>query len=207
MYHTLSDYRDQNKNYSNQPFQTNKNINQKLNNNTLTTMKKGVMVNGSEVYYGKGIKVDPHKSSTKKSNPMNNINRLNKKIANNKTNKIGHNRPVQYVSKEEKKEEVKITKTVVNKRVEESEEILVDLNKPHCSISVRMYNGDVIKTEMNCDKKLRDIYSLVKKFGKNRIIDFVLLDGFPPKPLVELDKSIEELGIENSILTQKTDKI
>ena len=70
-----------------------------------------------------------------------------------------------------------------------------------------MYNGDVIKTEMNCDKKLRDIYSLVKKFGKNRIIDFVLLDGFPPKPLVELDKSIEELGIENSMLTQKTDKI
>jgi hypothetical protein len=135
------------------------------------------------------------------------VSKKSEKIANNKTNKIGHNRPVQYVSKEEKKEEVKITKTVVNKRVEESEEILVDLNKPHCSISVRMYNGDVIKTEMNCDKKLRDIYSLVKKFGNNRIIDFVLLDGFPPKPLIEFDKTIKELGIENSMLTQKTDKI
>ena len=87
------------------------------------------------------------------------------------------------------------------------EENIVDLNKPHCSISIRMYNGNVIKTEMNSDKKLRDIYSLVKKFGNNRIIDFVLLDGFPPKPLVEFDKTIKELGIENSMLTQKTDKI
>ena len=204
MYHTLSDYRDQNKNYSNQPYQSPQNSNIKTNNNTLTTMKKGVMVNGSEVYYGKGIKVDPNKKT--KYTPHN-MNRLNKKIANNKTNKIGHNRPVQYISKEEEIKEVKIKTTVINKRVEEMEENVVDLNKPHCSISIRMYNGNVIKTEMNSDKKLRDIYSLVKKFGKNRIIDFVLLDGFPPKPLVEFDKTIKELGIENSMLTQKTDKI
>ena len=204
MYHTLSDYRDQNKNYSNQPYQSPQNSNIKTNNNTLTTMKKGVMVNGSEVYYGKGIKVDPNKKT--KYTPHN-MNRLNKKIANNKTNKIGHNRPVQYISKEEEIKEVKIKTTVINKRVEEMEENVVDLNKPHCSISIRMYNGNVIKTEINSDRKMRDIYSLVKKFGKNRIIDFVLLDGFPPKPLVEFDKTIKELGIENSMLTQKTDKI
>ena len=196
MYHTLSDYQDQNRNYSNQPKQSTTKA-----TNTLTSMKKGVMVNGSEVYYGKGIKVDPNK----RSNGVNNINRINKKIANNRMNKIGYNKPIQYTSKEEVKEVIK--KTVVNKRVEEMEENIVDLNKPHCSISIRMYNGNVIKTEMNSDKKLRDIYSLVKKFGNNRIIDFVLLDGFPPKSLIEFDKTIKELGIENSMLTQKTDKI
>ena len=111
MYHTLSDYRDQNKNYSNQPYP--KSTNSKSNNNTLTTMKKGVMVNGSEVYYGKGIKVDPHKKSTYTHH---NMNRLNKKIANNKTNKIGHNGPVQYISKEEEIKEIKIKKTVVKKK-------------------------------------------------------------------------------------------
>ena len=195
MYHTLSDYQNQNKNHMNQPKQSTTKT-----KNTLTSMKKGVMVNGSEVYYGKGIKVDPNKSSK-----VNNSNRIKKKISNNKTNKIGHNKPVQYISKEEVKE-VKIKKTFFNKKVEELPENIVDLNKPHCSISVRMYNGNVIKTEFNCDKKLKDIYSLVKKMGKYNTVNFVLLDGFPPKPLLNFDKTIQELGIENSMLTQKTDK-
>ena len=198
MYHSLFDYQDQNKNYANQ---TNK-IKTKTNN-TLNTMKKGVMVNGSEVYYGKGIKVDPNKTK-KTSNNITDMKRLNKKIANNKMNQIGHNRPIQYVSKEEK---TIIKKVVVNKREENFEENVVDLSRPHCYISVRMYNGTVIRTEFNTDKKLRDVYSFVKKMEKNRIIDFVLLDGFPPKPLLEFDKTIKELGIENSMLTQKTDKI
>ena len=198
MYHSLFDYQDQNKNYANQ---TNK-IKAKTNN-TLNTMKKGVMVNDSEVYYGKGIKVDPN-TAKKTSNNITDMKRLNKKISNNKMNQIGHNRPIQYVSKEEK---TIIKKVVVNKREEMLEENVVDLSRPHCYISVRMYNGTVIRTEFNTDKKLRDVYSFVKKMEKNRIIDFVLLDGFPPKPLLEFDKTIKELGIENSMLTQKTDKI
>ncbi len=95
---------------------------------------------------------------------------------------------------------------VVNKKEEKFDENVVDLNKPHCFISVRMYNGTVIRTEFNSDKKLRDVYSFVKKMGKSNIIDFILLDGFPPKPLTEFDKTIKELGIENSMLTQKTNK-
>ena len=198
MYHTLSDYQDQNRNYNNQSSQ----FKSKKNNN-LNTMKKGVMVNGSEVYYGKGIKIDPSKSN-KATKGIKDMKRINKKISNNKINKIGHNSSIQYVSKEEKI----ITKTiVVNKRVEKFEENVVDLSKPHCFISIRMFNGTVIKTEFNSDKKLRDVYSFVKKMENSKIIDFILLDGFPPKPLNELDKTIKELGIENSMLTQKTNKI
>ena len=200
MYHTLSDYRDQNKNYSNQPIQSKNITNNKSN---LTTMKKGTMVNGSEVYYGKGIKVDPSKYKSNKTNINNNMKRINKKILNNNVNKIGRNRSIQYVTEEEKI----VNKTVVvNKKEEKFDENVVDLNKPHCFISVRMYNGTVIRTEFNSDKKLRDVYSFVKKMGKSNIIDFILLDGFPPKPLTEFDKTIKELGIENSMLTQKTNK-
>ena len=200
MYHTLSDYRDQNKNYSNQPIQSKNITNSKSN---LTTMKKGTMVNGSEVYYGKGIKVDPSKYKSNKANINNNMKRINKKIINNNVNKIGRNRAIQYVAEEEKI----VNKTVVvNKKVEKFDENVVDLNKPHCFISVRMYNGTVIRTEFNSDKKLRDVYLFVKKMGKNNIIDFILLDGFPPKPLTEFDKTIKELEIENSMLTQKTNK-
>ena len=200
MYHTLSDYRDQNKNYSNQPTQSKNITNNKSN---LTSMKKGTMVNGSEVYYGKGIKVDPSKYKSNKININNNMKRINKKILNNNVNKIGRNRSIQYVAEEEKI----VNKTVVvNKKEEKFDENVVDLNKPHCFISVRMYNGTVIRTEFNSDKKLRDVYSFVKKMGKSNIIDFILLDGFPPKPLTEFDKTIKELGIENSMLTQKTNK-
>ena len=200
MYHTLTDYRDQNKNYSNQPIQSKNITNNKSN---LTTMKKGTMVNGSEVYYGKGIKVDPSKYKSNKININNNMKRINKKILNNNVNKIGRNRSIQYVAEEEKI----VNKTVVvNKKVEQFDENVVDLNKPHCFISVRMYNGTVIRTEFNSDKKLRDVYSFVKKMEKNNIIDFILLDGFPPKPITEFDKTIKELGIENSMLTQKKNK-
>ena len=201
MYHTLSDYQDQNRNYSNQnKFNSNYN-NTNIKNGNLNSMKKGTMVNGSEVYYGKGKKIDPIKSGNK-INKKNDIQRINKKITNNNTNKIGYNKPVQYICNEEK-----IKKIVINKKTEEFDENIVDLNKPSCYISIRLFNGDVVKTKFNCDKKLRDIYSFVKKIKNNKIIDFILLDGFPPKPLLDFDKSIKDLGIENSMLVQKTDKI
>ena len=201
MYHTLSDYQDQNRNYSNQnKFNSNYN-NTNTKNGNLNSMKKGTMVNGSEVYYGKGKKIDPIKSGNK-INKKNDIQRINKKITNNNTNKIGYNKPVQYICNEEK-----IKKIVINKKTEEFDENIVDLNKPSCYISIRLFNGDVVKTKFNCDKKLRDIYSFVKKIKNNKIIDFILLDGFPPKPLLDFDKSIKDLGIENSMLVQKTDKI
>ena len=194
MYHSLFDYQDQNTNYSNKPINTN-------SSNNLNSMKKGTMVNGSEVYYGKGKKVD---TRTQPRNGIHDMKRINKKISNNRNNQIGHNKSIQYTSKEEVKT---IKKVVVNKKVENYDENLVDLSKPHCFISVRMFDGSVLKTEFNTDKKLRDIYSMVKKFGKYRIGDFVLLDGFPPRPLLEFNKTIEELGLENSMLTQKTDMI
>ena len=201
MYHTLSDYQDQNRNYSNQnKFNSNYN-NTNIKNGNLNSMKKGTMVNGSEVYYGKGKKIDPIKSGNK-INKKYDIQRINKKITNNNINTIGYNKPVQYIYNEEK-----IKKIVINKKTEEFDENIVDLNKPSCYISIRLFNGDVVKTKFNCDKKLRDIYSFVKKIKNNKIIDFILLDGFPPKPLLDFDKSIKDLGIENSILVQKTDKI
>ena len=201
MYHTLSDYQDQNRNYSNQnKFNSNYN-NTNIKNGNLNSMKKGTMVNGSEVYYGKGKKIDPIKSGNK-INKKYDIQRINKKITNNNINKIGYNKPVQYIYNEEK-----IKKIVINKKTEEFDENIVDLNKPSCYISIRLFNGDVVKKKFNCDKKLRDIYSFVKKIKNNKIIDFILLDGFPPKPLLDFDKSIKDLGIENSMLVQKTDKI
>ena len=77
----------------------------------------------------------------------------------------------------------------------------VENKSPTCLISLRLYNGEIIKGEFNYNQTLKDIYFYTKKMsGLN---DFALLDGFPPKPLFDLDKTIKELDLENSVLTQK----
>ena len=67
--------------------------------------------------------------------------------------------------------------------------------------STSRYNGDIIKAKFNCCEKFGVVYSFAKKMSKNN--NFVLLDGFPPKPLREYGKTITELGIENAVLTQR----
>ena len=76
-----------------------------------------------------------------------------------------------------------------------------DKSKPICTINIRLFNGEIIKERFNRKQILTDIYLFVGKVtGSN---DFVLLDGFPPKTLTEYDKTIEDLKLENALLTQK----
>ena len=48
---------------------------------------------------------------------------------------------------------------------------------------------------------LQDVINFVqKKSGSN---NFSLLDGFPPRPLTDYNKTIKELHLEGSLLTQR----
>ena len=85
----------------------------------------------------------------------------------------------------------------VNKEIKSQ----VDRFQPVCSISIRLFNGEIIKTEFNNSQTLRDIYIYVRNISGSN--NFVLLDGFPPKPLIEYGRSIGELGLQNTMLTQK----
>ena len=76
-----------------------------------------------------------------------------------------------------------------------------DVFKPICSISVRLFNGEVIKCDFNYSQTLRDIYYYIRKISGSN--NFTLLDGFPPKPLRDYDRTIGELRLENTILTQR----
>ena len=76
-----------------------------------------------------------------------------------------------------------------------------DKSKPICTINIRLFNGEIIKEKFNRKQTLTDIYLFVGEVtGTN---NFVLLDGFPPKTLTEYDKTIEDLQLENALLTQK----
>jgi hypothetical protein len=78
---------------------------------------------------------------------------------------------------------------------------VIDSRKPVCTVSVRLFNGEIVKGNFNKSQKLRDLYYFVKKTSGSK--DFYLLDGFPPQPLKDYNQTIGELKLENTILTQK----
>ena len=77
----------------------------------------------------------------------------------------------------------------------------IDIYKPVCSISIRLFNGEIVKCNFNYTQTLRDIYYYVRRISGSN--NFTLLDGFPPKPLKDYDKTIGELKLENTTLTQR----
>ena len=77
----------------------------------------------------------------------------------------------------------------------------IDIYQPVCTISIRLFNGEVAKCQFNYSQTLRDIYYHVRRISGSN--NFYLLDGFPPRPLRDYDMTIYELRLQNSLLTQK----
>lgn len=76
-----------------------------------------------------------------------------------------------------------------------------DKSKPTCKVNIRLFNGQMVTEEFNLTQKLKDVVKFVEKAsGSNK---FSLLDGFPPRPLTAMDKTIEELKLQGSTLTQR----
>lgn len=77
----------------------------------------------------------------------------------------------------------------------------VDKFKPICPIDIRLFNGEILKCNFNYTQTLRDIYyHVINISGSN---NFTLLEGFPPRPLIDYDKTIGQLKLGNTILTQR----
>ena len=72
---------------------------------------------------------------------------------------------------------------------------------PICHVNIRLFNGEIIKSPFNYSHTVGDIYIYVRKVSGSD--NFVLLDGFPPKPITDYGKSIGELRLYNSVITQK----
>ena len=77
----------------------------------------------------------------------------------------------------------------------------VDRSRPTCKVNIRLFNGEVVSEDFNLDQTLQDVINFVrKKSGSN---NFSLLDGFPPRPITAYNKTIKELHLEGSLLTQR----
>lgn len=78
----------------------------------------------------------------------------------------------------------------------------VDKSKPTTKINIRLHNGDTITQEFNLTHTLIDIRIFVGNVAPvNGTYD--LIEGFPPKPIIDEFKTIKELKIEGSTLTQR----
>ena len=77
----------------------------------------------------------------------------------------------------------------------------VDRTKPTCKVNIRLFNGEVVNEDFNLNQTLQDVINFVKK--KSGSNNFALLDGFPPRPLTAYNKTIQELHLEGSLLTQR----
>lgn len=77
----------------------------------------------------------------------------------------------------------------------------IDNSKPVCKINIRLFNGETVNETFNTTNTLKDVCAFVEKTSGSK--SFQLLDGFPPKPLTQMNKTIEELKIQGSTLTQR----
>ena len=77
----------------------------------------------------------------------------------------------------------------------------VNMMYPVCKISIRLFNGEIVNADFNFMSTLWEVYEYVTRVSKCH--NFTLLEGFPPRPLRDLDRTIWELNLQNSTLTQK----
>ena len=85
--------------------------------------------------------------------------------------------------------------------VNKSANTSADIYSPLCHINIRLFNGEVITAPFNYWQTLGDVYVYVKKLSGSD--NFILLDGFPPKPLTNYGETISQLGLQNTVLTQR----
>jgi hypothetical protein len=86
----------------------------------------------------------------------------------------------------------------VNKEVKNT----INNNLPTTKINIRLHNGEMITEEFNTSSTVNDIIAFVKKVAPVTG-SFQLVEGFPPKPLTDLNKSIDELKLQGTTLIQR----
>jgi len=67
---------------------------------------------------------------------------------------------------------------------------------------IKLANGEAKEIEVNLTTKVSEIFTYVWTLCPVEG-EFNLLGGFPPKPLTDLDRTVEQAGIEDSKLIQK----
>ncbi len=92
--------------------------------------------------------------------------------------------------------------TSVGLEVNKNVAFQVDKNQPTTTISFRLHNGESVQQEFNLTHTVKDVKNFVTKVAPVQG-DFNLVEGFPPKPLLDLNKTIVEAKLQNCMINQR----
>ena len=77
----------------------------------------------------------------------------------------------------------------------------INMFSPSCLLSIKLYNGETVKARFNYSQTVTDIYFYIKRV--TGFDTFIIQAGFPPQNLNEYDKTIGDLRLDNTIITQR----
>lgn len=82
--------------------------------------------------------------------------------------------------------------------------LVVDQSQPSTSIQLRLADGTRMVSQFNFQHTIRDIRGFIdaSRPGGQRSYQLQTV-GFPPKQLSDLDQTIEQAGLANSVVIQK----
>ncbi|CAL5391151.1 unnamed protein product [Camellia sinensis] len=82
--------------------------------------------------------------------------------------------------------------------------LVVDDTLPSTSVQLRLADGTRMVSRFNYHHTIRDIHAYIDASRPDRVSTYQLQTvGFPPKQLTDLDQSIEQAGLANSVVIQK----
>eukprot|EP01125_Pyxidicula_operculata_P003260 TRINITY_DN1383_c0_g1_i1.p1 TRINITY_DN1383_c0_g1~~TRINITY_DN1383_c0_g1_i1.p1 ORF type:complete len:428 (+),score=100.43 TRINITY_DN1383_c0_g1_i1:445-1728(+) len=85
----------------------------------------------------------------------------------------------------------------------ECELMKVDADKPQTSIRVRLLNGKLETIIANHSHTVKQLYSHVRKLSGNNNFQLINTAERPPKPVLDLEKTISEVNLLKGSITQK----
>ena len=82
--------------------------------------------------------------------------------------------------------------------------LIVDDKLPSTSIQLRLADGTRMVSRFNHHHTIRDIHAFIDASRPARRGAYTLqMMGFPPKQLTDVDQTVEQAGLANSVVIQK----
>ncbi|KAM0853598.1 hypothetical protein ACQ4PT_050965 [Festuca glaucescens] len=81
--------------------------------------------------------------------------------------------------------------------------VTVDDSLPSTSLQIRFADGSRLVARFNTSHTISDVRAFVDATRPGEASDYTLQAGFPPKPLDDATKTIEEAGVANSVIIQR----